>query len=354
MEILSHFPLSKLNTFGIEAFAKEFLEVNNDEDLRYLFKHNHNSSKPMLILGGGSNILFTGNYEGRVVKISTKGREIIDEDNENVYLKVAAGENWDELVAYCVEKGWGGLENLSGIPGQVGSSPIQNIGAYGTELKDHFHSLEGIYTCTGEQIHYDAGKCQFGYRDSIFKRALRGRVVISHVVFRLQKQPVINLTYQALRQKINEPEGHMITLQMVRDTVLQIRSSKLPDPERLGNAGSFFKNPVVNQARLTELKEAYPGIVYFEVSGFQSSNFSGTDDCRLTTDDFKLAAGWLIEQCGWKGFREGDAGVHKDQALVLVNYGKASGMDILELAGKIQRSVKDKFGVTLEREVNVV
>jgi UDP-N-acetylmuramate dehydrogenase len=269
---------------------------------------------------------------------------------------VAAGEEWDDLVGYTVGQGWSGLENLSGIPGLVGSSPIQNIGAYGTELKDHFESLEGINLCTGEAFTYDAEHCQFGYRDSIFKRALKGRTVITHVTFRLLKKPVFNLAYAALKQKLDLLPPGDLTLQQVRQAVLEIRSSKLPDPIAIGNAGSFFKNPVVRQGQLEELKKSYPGIVFFEVpgSGFQVPVSPNTADCRPLTADSKLAAGWLIEQCGWKGFREGDAGVHRDQALVLVNYGQAKGMEILELAGRIQRSVKEKFGVALEKEVNII
>jgi UDP-N-acetylmuramate dehydrogenase len=350
MEILSDFPLFRFNTFGIEASAKEYMEVKNEGELHQLVRDRKLGSKQLLFLGGGSNILFTGDYNGTVIKISTSGKEIISEDEETIVLKVAAGEDWDSLVEYCVNQGWAGLENLSGIPGQVGSSPIQNIGAYGTELKDQFESLEGVNLCTGETFVYDAERCQFGYRDSIFKRALKGRVVISSVVFRLNKKPGYNLSYQALKQKLESVSGDRITLQKVRDAVLEIRSSKLPDPKIIGNAGSFFKNPVVKAKQLEELKDRFPGIVSYPVSltPFTPQPTGGE------VSSYKLAAGWLIEQCGWKGYRSGDAGVHKDQALVLVNHGRATGMEILELAGKIQRSVKERFGVMLEREVNVV
>jgi UDP-N-acetylmuramate dehydrogenase len=357
MDIFSNHPLYTFNTFGIEAFAKEFIEVTKDEELKQLVENQKLGSKQLLFLGGGSNILFTGDFHGTVIKISTQGKEIIKEDEEFVLLKVAAGEDWDDLVEYCVNRGWGGLENLSGIPGQVGSSPIQNIGAYGAEMRDHFESLEGLSLCTGELFTYDAERCQFGYRDSIFKRAMKGRVVITHVIFRLNKKPVYNLAYEALKMKLDPFAEDKITLPSIRKAVLEIRASKLPDPKVFGNAGSFFKNPVVGAKQLDDLKEKFPGIVSFTVpnSKFQIPDSENiTADRRPPTADFKLAAGWLIEQCGWKGYREGDAGVHKDQALVLVNYGKASGMNILELAGKIQRSVKDKFGVLLEREVNVV
>jgi len=370
MEIFSNHPLKSFNTFGIEACANEFIEVRTDDELKVFLSHHLTASKQLLILGGGSNILFTRDFSGTIIKISTHGIEIIKEDDNDVHIRVAAGEDWDGLVEYSIGKGWGGLENLSGIPGQVGSSPIQNIGAYGLELKDHFISLEAINLCTGETIDYDAESCQFGYRDSIFKRDLKGRVVITHVVFCLQKKPVFNLTYNALKQKLEHLPEHGITLQLIRDAVLQIRSSKLPDPKVIGNAGSFFKNPVVSYSLLESLKERFPGIVYFEVPGVsltpcpplqleRGNRGSGgkrgeAADRRPLTADCKLAAGWLIEQCGWKGFRIGDAGVHKDQALLLVNYGKATGMEILALAGQIQRSVKEKFGVDLEREVNVI
>jgi UDP-N-acetylmuramate dehydrogenase len=361
MEIFSHHPLFKFNTFGINVFAREFAEVDSDEQLLQIINNNLNHSKKILLLGGGSNILFTGDFDGLVIKISTKGIEVIKEDTTEVEVRVAAGEDWDGLVQYCVDRGWGGLENLSGIPGQVGSSPIQNIGAYGAELKDNLVSLEAINRCTGETIHYDAEMCQFGYRDSIFKRALKGRVIITHVVFRLQKKPVFNLAYQALKQRLEHLPENEISLRHIREAVLQIRSSKLPDPSVIGNAGSFFKNPVVNHSMLEELKVKFPGIVYYESSSLTPLNpLPPIPPLQLERGtggeagaNFKLAAGWLIEQCGWKGFRTGDAGVHKDQALVLVNYGKATGMEILDLAARIQRSVKEKFGVELEREVNV-
>jgi len=339
MEIFSNHPLKSYNTFGIEAYARNFVEVISDDELEHLFRDHQSGHKQLLILGGGSNILLTGDFDGTIVKIKTRGIEILKEDKNEVHLRVAAGEDWDGLVEFCANNGWGGLENLSGIPGQVGSSPIQNIGAYGTELKDHFVSLEAINQCTGETNHYGPEKCQFVYRDSIFKRALKDRVVITHVVFRLRKKPVFNLTYHALGQKLEQLPANEITLKKVREAVLQIRASKLPDPKIIGNAGSFFKNPVIGYSLLESLSERFPGIVFYESSG---------------TANYKLAAGWLIEQCGWKGFRKGDAGVHKDQALVLVNYGKATGIEILDLSRKIQQSVKEKFGVNLEREVNVI
>jgi len=358
MEIFSHYPLKSRNSFGIDAYADEFIEVTTDDELKDLISQHSSGSKKFLILGGGSNILFTGDFAGTIVKVSTHGLEVLKEDDEEVHLRVAAGEDWDGLVEFCVGKGWGGLENLSGIPGQVGSSPIQNIGAYGTELKDHFVSLVAINNCTGDAIHYKNEDCQFGYRDSIFKRALKGRIVITHVVFCLMKKPVFNLTYQVLNEKLGYLSAGEINLHMIREAVLQIRSSKLPDPKVIGNAGSFFKNPVVSYIVMEELKERFPGIVYYEsrqvIESPTASHEPLTVNGQPSTANCKLAAGWLIEQAGWKGFREGDAGVHKDQALVLVNYGNATGREILDLSMKIQRSVKEKFGVELEREVNVI
>lgn len=340
MVVLENQSLKEFNTFGIEAFAKSFASIDDQRELVEFFRERQSNLARLFILGGGSNVLFTGDYDGTLVRIATKGMTVVGEDDRHVFLQVAAGEDWDELVSFCVAQGWGGLENLSGIPGQAGSSPIQNIGAYGTELKDHFVSLEAINRCTGEITVMDAERCQFGYRDSIFKRALKDRMVIISVTFRLDKVPVFNLEYQALRQRFSARSGDELTLDLVRSAVLDIRSSKLPNPKALGNAGSFFKNPVVSRDTLKSLLDLYPGMVYFEIPG------------RNTP--VKLAAGWLIEHCGWKGHREGEAGVHNEQALVLVNYGRATGLEILGLSEKIRASVFEKFGVMLEREVNVV
>ncbi|MBW6459710.1 MAG: UDP-N-acetylmuramate dehydrogenase [Bacteroidales bacterium] len=344
MEIFCKHSLKSYNTFGIDVSADVFIIINMDDELRGYLRSQEPGHGHFLILGGGSNILLTRDLSATVLKINTKGREIISEDEENIDLKVAAGEDWDELVAFSVANGWGGLENLSGIPGQVGSSPMQNIGAYGTELKDHFLSLEAMDRTSGEIIHFDTERCQFGYRDSIFKRAMKDRMIITHVTFRLKKQPVFNLSYTALQQKLSHLSGDNLNLSLIREAVLEIRRSKLPDTKVVGNAGSFFKNPVVSREALDELKGHFPGIVYFE-SSHPHEKAGGKA---------KLAAGWLIEQCGWKGYREGDAGVHKDQALVLVNYGNATGREILALSEKIRDSVLEKFGVTLEREVNVI
>jgi UDP-N-acetylmuramate dehydrogenase len=357
MEIFSNMPLKSYNTFGFKVFADQFAIVENVDDLIRLSEIHNERSRPMLVLGGGSNVLFTGDYKGIVLKINLKGKEVVEESEEYVWLKAAAGEEWDGLVDYCVERGWAGLENLSGIPGQVGSSPIQNIGAYGSEMKDHFISLEAIDLCTGTKSEFDPERCRFGYRDSIFKRALKGRVVITHVTFRLDKKPSFNLSYKTLKEALGHIPESSLSIAQIREAVLKIRASKLPDPKITGNAGSFFKNPVVSPAQLDQLKEKFPGVAYFSApgNGFRNSNIENqTVDCLPPTAGCKLAAGWLIEHCGWKGYREGDAGVHPDQALVLINYGNANGIDILTLAEKIRLSVMEKFGVMLEKEVNVI
>jgi len=324
----------------------------------------------VLILGGGSNVLFVNDFHGTVVKIDTKGIRIMEEDDDHVLVQASAGEEWDGVVSFCVERGWGGLENLSGIPGNVGSSPIQNIGAYGTELKDHFHSLSAIEIRSGKKINYDKEECRFGYRDSIFKKDLKGRVIITVVTFHLTKKPIPNLSYEVLARKFQGIPEEDISIQQIRDEVLHIRASKLPDPKILGNAGSFFKNPIVGEAKLEELRGKFPGILYFinpppcPLPNIREGDGGWVKETRnhelrtanreLRTANFKLAAGWLIEQCGWKGYREGDAGVHKDQALVLVNYGHATGKQIYDLSEKIRISVLERFGVELEREVNVI
>ncbi len=389
LKILHDIPLKAHNTFGIDARADSFAGISSVNDLLELINSKELNIGKFFILGSGSNVLFRTNYDGLVLKIDLKGIEKVSEDVHHVYVKAMAGEEWDRLVAWCMEHGWGGLENLSGIPGSVGAGPIQNIGAYGTELKDHFYELEAMEIKTGQLKKFSLEECGFGYRDSVFKRELKGKFVILSVTLRLEKVPKVNLTYGALRERVEEGKrgkggdafsatGHRPpatdeslergdyrtvnqNIKLVREVVLEIRKEKLPDPAVLGNAGSFFKNPVVSRGTIEKLKERYPGIVYYEfqVPGSRLSPlplplpYRGgvRGGVRATV---KLSAGWLIEHCGWKGFREGDAGVHKDQALVLVNYGKATGQEILDLARRIQLSVLENFGIQLEPEVNVV
>ena len=330
--------LHPFNTFHIESTARFYTEVKNIEQLRELAASGRLHENPVLVMGGGSNLLFTGNYKGIVVRIQNKGIEIVSRSSKSVLVKASAGENWHEFVTYCVNLGFGGLENLSLIPGSVGSSPIQNIGAYGVEMKDTFYSLEAIDILTGELKQYKPEECHFGYRDSIFKNELKGRVVIWSVTFNLSLHAVVHLEYGAIKQQLSDMGIENPEISDVSRAVCEIRHSKLPDPKLLGNAGSFFKNPTIDQKFAEKLIEAFPKMVSYQ-----------TEDGRV-----KLAAGWLIEQCGWKGFREGDAGVHQNQALVLVNYGNAKGSDILTLAHRIQNSVYERFGVKLEMEVNVI
>ncbi len=338
MKIKENYNLKSLNTFGINVDAKYFAEVASIDEIKEAGSFIDENNLQYLILGGGSNILFKKDFKGIAIKINLKGIEILKEDKEHIYIKVYAGENWDEFVQYCVEHKYAGLENLSLIPGSVGASPIQNIGAYGVELKDHFHELE-FYNFSDNSIQtIQKEDCRFGYRSSIFKKELKGQGIILSVTFRLDKTPVFKTDYGVLNAELEKTGMGEISLKAIRLAICNIRQNKLPDPEFIGNAGSFYKNPVVSENKHKELKAIYKNLV----------SFSQADG------SFKLAAGWLIDQCGWKGKRSGDAGVHENQALVMVNYGKATGQDILNLSDKIKNSVLQKFGVELEMEVNVV
>ena len=338
MNIKENYNLKSLNTFGINADAKLYTGVASIADLEKLNHYLQVSKETFLILGGGSNVLFTKDFDGLVVKINLKGIKLIDEDTDYTYIKVMAGENWDEFVGYCVSMNYGGLENLSLIPGSVGASPVQNIGAYGVELKDTFYALEFFDFRTGKLQTLNTESCRFGYRTSIFKNELKEKGIILSVTFRLFKKPVLRTDYGSIKEelslmKINDP-----TIQDVRKAVINIRRSKLPDPAQIGNAGSFFKNPSVGADLHSNLKKSFPLLVSY----------------GQTDGSFKLAAGWLIEHCGWKGKRIGDAGVHEKQALVMVNYGNAKGNEIIRLAEEVRESVSAMFGVRLEFEVNIV
>lgn len=337
-EIKEDFSLHSFNTFHIDSVARYFTDVNSIETLRELIASGKLNENPLLILGGGSNLLFTGNFKGIVVHIISKGIDIISRSEDSVIVKAAAGENWHEFVTYCVNQGFGGLENLSLIPGNVGSCPIQNIGAYGVEVKDTILSVEAVDLQTGELLVFSKEECRFGYRDSIFKRDLKGKFVICSVTFELKLNPVVHLEYGAIKQELSAMGIENPTIGDVSKAVCAIRHSKLPDPKVLGNAGSFFKNPTIDQNFAEKLVETFPKMVSYQIGNSK----------------VKLAAGWLIEQCGWKGFRDGDAGVHEKQSLVLVNYGNATGSNILTLAHRIQNSVYERFGVKLEMEVNVI
>lgn len=349
MQIIENASLKPLNTFGLEARARYYIPITGLKDIQDVFSLDLLKQYPHMVLGGGSNILFTGDYPGIVLHICSKGIEEITpcdlpasltslSSTDDVYLKVKAGEVWDELVAYCVARNWGGLENLSLIPGHVGSSPIQNIGAYGVEVKESIVGLEVFEKQTGNVLTFNKEACQFGYRDSYFKREGKNRYVIMAVYFLLKTDNyLINTSYTSLQQELALFENKSPGTKEVRDAVIRIRQRKLPDPTEIGNAGSFFKNPVVSQAKFHEIQQLFPGIVgYNDPAGM------------------KIAAGWLIQETGWKGFRENDAGVHQQQALVLVNHGRATGNEILSLAKRITLSVKEKFDIELEPEVNVM
>jgi UDP-N-acetylmuramate dehydrogenase len=333
MQIQKNISLLPYNSFHLEANAAEFGSVKSVEELQKIL----GTKEPLLILGGGSNILLTRNVDGLVLKIDINGIDEVKEDATHVYVKAGAGENWHEFVEYTIKRNWGGLENLSLIPGNVGAAPIQNIGAYGVELKDVFYELEA-YDRKGKKVYsFGVNDCKFSYRDSIFKSAEKGRYIILNVTFILNKNPVLNTSYGAIREELKKMGVFSPTIRDVSQAVIKIRRSKLPDPTEIGNAGSFFKNPIVDQALFLSL----------------SSKYSDMPAYPHEDQSVKLAAGWLIEQCGLKGYRKGDAGVHNKQALILVNYGKATGKEIFELSEKIAASVKKKFGVHLEREVNV-
>ncbi len=329
--------LKPYNTFNIEAKAKYFFEFTEVEDLKILMQSKPAlSEEKLLVIGEGSNILFMDDFDGLVINPNIPGIYTVDEDSQDIWLEAGAGESWDEFVDYCVRAGFGGVENLSSIPGKVGAAPVQNIGAYGMEAADVIHKVKGFDMARREMLEFTNKECGFGYRDSIFKRDMGGSFVITSVVFKLDKFPVFKLGYSDLEAKVNELGG--VSVRNVKKAVDEIRSSKLPDVKKLGSAGSFFKNPVVDASVAQEIVGEYgKAPVYPAGEG-----------------KVKIAAGWLVENAGWKGFRNGDAGVHDRQALVLVNYGKATGKQIYDLSEKIKQSVLDKFGVSLEREVNCV
>lgn len=329
--------LKKYNTFGIECIAKQFERFDNVNTLGEIIDSTTFKANPTLILGGGSNLLFTKDFDGLILKNELKGIEIVREDAEYVYVKAAAGEVWHDLVMFCVKNNYGGLENLSLIPGNVGASPMQNIGAYGVEIKDSFEELEAFSIEQKNIVKFNNTDCKFGYRESVFKNEAKGKYVITSVTYKLSKRPSFNTKYGAIDEQLERSGIKELSIKAISDAVIAIRSSKLPNPAELGNAGSFFKNPVVANDLFNSIKQVHPNVV-----GYPSGN-----------DLTKLAAGWLIENCGLKGYTIGNCGVHKLQALVLVNYGGASGKEIFDLSSHVINSVKEKFGVELEREVNI-
>jgi UDP-N-acetylmuramate dehydrogenase len=327
--------LKPFNTFGLNTYAENYISVSGLEQLKTVIA----KYKDVFILSGGSNILLTQNIIKPVIHLNLKGIEIIEDQNQKVLLKVQAGENWHEFVLWCIANQFGGIENLSLIPGNVGTGPMQNIGAYGVEIKDVFWNLEAMEITTGKIKVFDKEACNFGYRDSVFKNFEKGKYIIVNVTLELtKKNHKINTSYGAIKSELEKNNIHNPSLKDISDAVITIRKNKLPDPEKIGNSGSFFKNPVISFELFKDLEKNDLNIPHYNVND----------------DLIKVPAGWLIEQCGFKGKRYGDAGVHKKQALVLVNYGQASGKEILNLAIKIKEAVLEKFGIDLEMEVNII
>jgi UDP-N-acetylmuramate dehydrogenase len=330
------FALKAFNSFKVEATCNNFICINHEKEFEYLFAQKI-FEKPFLILGAGANILFTDHFNGAVIHINTKGIEIIDQTEDDVTIVAKAGENWEDFVNFCTERNFFGVENLAGIPGKVGSCPVQNIGAYGAEVKDVIKEVHAFEIGTGKSITFTHAACKFGYRDSIFKNELKNKALITSVVFQLSKIENYNLEYKALKDEL-QVQPNVLSLQLIQEKIKEIRSRKLPDMEQTGSAGSFFKNPVVTIEKFNKLQNKYPQLVNFEAGATH----------------VKLAAAQLIEICGWKGYRDGDAGVYPHQPLVLVNYGNATGLEIKNLADKIQKSVFEQFEVKLECEVQII
>lgn len=337
MNIQENISLQPFNTFGLDKKARFFTSVNSREQLIEALIWSRNRGLEVFILGGGSNILLTQDVNSLVIKIEISGIEVMKENVDHVWVKVGAGENWHSFVLYAISQGWAGIENLSLIPGTVGASPMQNIGAYGVEIKDVFHSLRALNRANLEQKEFTNEECKFGYRESVFKNELLGQYIITSVTFKLNKKPNFNIEYGSIKETLKENGTEELSIQAVSDAVIKIRQSKLPDPAEIGNAGSFFKNPTISIDAWQSLKETFSDIPGYEVP-----------------EGKKIPAAWLIEQSGWKGKRFGEIGVHTKQPLVLVNYGKGNGKDIKELSQNIQDSVLDKFGIHLKAEVNFI
>lgn len=337
MKLMKHYrdySLLEHNTFGIEAVAKEFVEFSTEAELAAFLSQGFSGSS--FVIGGGSNLLFVNDFPGTVFHSSIMDINVVEEDENDVLLRVGSGVNWDSLVSYTVDKGWGGLENLSAIPGEVGASAVQNVGAYGVEAGDLIEKVEALSLADGSKRVFSHAECAFAYRHSVFKAGEKGKNIITYVTYRLSKSPSFKLEYGNLKDKVEELGG--ATLQNVRRAVCEIREAKLPDPGKIGSAGSFFMNPVVNAALAAELKESYPAMPQYP----------------LPCGDVKLSAGWLIEQCGWKQNPHEHVGVYEHQALVVINRGGATGNDVIRFATAVVASVKEKFGVELSMEVNTI
>lgn len=337
MEIRNDFSLKNYNTFGIEAKAKKFVAVHNVNELKTVLQQNNTQKK--FILGGGSNMLLTKDIEALVIHIDLKGKKIIQENDDFVWVESQAGENWHEFVLWTIDQNFGGLENMSLIPGNVGTTPVQNIGAYGTEIKDTFVSCEAMTISNQEMKTFTKEECYFGYRESVFKNEVKEQYIITSVIFKLTKRNhKINVSYGDISAELAKKNISNPSLKDVSNAVIAIRQSKLPDPKELGNSGSFFKNPILLKSDFEKIHVLFPEMKYYDIS----------------ETEVKVPAGWLIEQAGFKGKRFGDAGIHKNQALVLVNYGKATGQEILDVSKNIQDTIYNLFGIRIEAEVNVI
>ena len=334
--------LKPYNTFGIDVSSKHYASFKDVNSLKHILKFNSIQNLSKLIIGGGSNVLLTKDFDGIVLKNEIKGIEITKQTNDYVLVKAGAGVVWHNLVLFAIDNNLGGIENLSLIPGSVGAAPMQNIGAYGVEIKDVFFELEALHVNTLDEVRFTKKRCQFGYRESIFKRHFKDQYIITSVTLKLSKNPKINTSYGAIQQELDANHITNPTIKDVSDAVIKIRQSKLPDPKEIGNSGSFFKNPIISASQFKELQAKYPKIAHYPISD----------------NEIKLAAGWLIDNAGWKGKtfegENGKYGVHKNQALVLVNYGGATGKEIYDLSTQIINDIKAKYGVNLEREVNII
>ncbi len=339
MDIQYNISLKSHHTFGVQVTTKALASFSTIDSLAALMDYAEQQKLQYLILGGGSNVLFTKDYNGIVLKNTLTGIEVVAEDEQHIFVKAAAGENWHQFVQYCIAHHYAGVENLSLIPGNVGASPMQNIGAYGVEIKDVFESLEAWHIGEKKLVQFTKTDCEFGYRESVFKRQYKNQFVITSVTFKLNKNPIFNTSYGAIQAELDKMGEQQLSIQAIAQAVINIRSAKLPDPKITGNAGSFFKNPTIPVQQLQQLQTAFPNLPHYPDVNHP--------------DRVKIAAGWLIEQCGFKGARNGDAGCHPLQALVLVNYGNASGQQIFDFSTTIIEAVKLKFGITLEREVNI-
>ncbi len=337
MKIERNVALKPFNTFGINKVASHFAAVNTEKELLDAIRYAKSHRLPLFILGGGSNILLTRDIDGLVVRIDLLGIEVIKENPKEVFVEVGAGVVWHDFVLHAISQGWGGIENLSLIPGTVGASPMQNIGAYGVELKETFYELRAIALDSLEKHVFDKETCDFGYRDSIFKRKAKGKYIITSVTFRLSKTPTFNVEYGDIQRTLEAHGVRQLSLNAISKAIIEIRQSKLPDPKKIGNAGSFFKNPVLPQDKFKDLQRTFPNI-----PGYPQP------------DGVKIPAAWLIEQAGWKGKRFGNVGGHPNQPLVLVNFGNAEGEELLILSEEISKDILRKYGVTLQREVNVI